>query len=88
MQQLPATSAPVQVAAMLQPTQNPFSQVVAMEPSVSGRRGPPSWTGVGPKINCGKRRPTPAQRVEHLLGLLVDIVRTEWKTIRALNLGM
>ena len=38
-------------------------------------------------FSTGPKRATPAQRVRELMNLLLDLVRSEWEAIRALNLG-
>jgi hypothetical protein len=51
------------------------------------KNGTPRIPVNSPKINCGKRKQTPAQRTVEIFGLLLQIVRTEWRMIRGLNLG-
>jgi hypothetical protein len=41
----------------------------------------------GATFSTGPKRATPAQRSRQLLNLLLDLLRTEWDTIKTFNLG-
>ena len=41
----------------------------------------------GATFSTGRKRITAAQRAKQLFKALIDLVQTEWKTIKALNLG-
>lgn len=45
------------------------------------------WSKVGPKLDTGRRKRTPAQRAELLFDKLLDALRREWQSVRSLNLG-
>jgi hypothetical protein len=46
-----------------------------------------SYAHVGPRIQAGKRKKTPAQRAESLFVLILKVLDEDWRRIRSLNLG-
>lgn len=59
-----------------------------MSSSIFPRASTPSDASFGgTTFSTGRRRLTPAQRAKQLFKSLIDLVQSEWKTIRALNLG-